>query len=99
MKNLKRKNLYRDFKYQAEHQGWVFEDYRMYKKFKHYEVDIEFCIDDFCLGIYDKQTLELLEPKQRCSSLMEAYVLAHLIIQEYENLPHKRNNKTSKDRA
>lgn len=82
MKNLKRKNKYRDFKYQAEHQGWVFEDYRMYKKFKNYEIDIEFCIGDFCVGIYDKN-LELLEDKIRCTSVLEAFVMSYVLQDKY----------------
>lgn len=64
-------------------EGWIFEQFRCYKKVGKLEIDIEFCIGDFCLGIYD-ESLSLLEPKQRCDNFWEAFIKSLLLEEKYE---------------
>lgn len=75
---------YEEFKTRAEELGWIFEEYRMYKKVGDKEIDIEFCIGDFCVGIYDKH-LELLEDKIRCTSILEAFVMSSMLKDKYSD--------------
>lgn len=73
---------YEQFIREAKQLGWVFEEHRMYKKVGDKEIDIEFCISDFCVGIYDKN-LELLEDKIRCTSVLEAFVMSYVLQDKY----------------
>ncbi len=70
------------FKKHCEDNGWTFEEYRMYKKVGRREIDIEFCIGDYCLGIYDEE-YSLIEPKDRCKTLLEAYVKSVVLEDKY----------------
>lgn len=64
--------------------GWKLDkDFYIYKKVGDKEMDIEFCIGDFCLGIYDKDKW-LIEPKQRCKNFMEAYIKSFLLEEKYK---------------
>lgn len=61
-------------KQDMENAGWVFNELYCYKMFGEYEIDIEFCIGDFCVGIYKDQ--ELVEPKLREPDFIQALLSA-----------------------
>lgn len=56
--------------------GWKFEDYYVEKKYKGYFISIEFCIGDYCTGLYSKKGKWLLESKFGCRDFTEAYLRA-----------------------
>lgn len=72
VKNQMPKDMYSSFK----KQGWKFSDFAMEKKVNNLYIDIEFCIGDFCVGVYSKNGKWLLEPKQRCSNFIEALLVS-----------------------
>lgn len=51
--------------------GWKWHKFYITKKVGTYEMAIEFCLKDRCLGIYNEGK-SLLEPKIRCKGLFEA---------------------------
>lgn len=52
--------------------GFTIDDYSIEKEFKGYHISIEFCIGDFCTGIYSKKSKWLLENKKSCDTFLEA---------------------------
>ena len=69
-------------KQDMENAGWIFNEYYCYKMFGEYEIDIEFCIGDYCVGIYKDQ--ELLEPKLREPDFIQALIRASYLQRIYE---------------
>ena len=65
-----------------EKHGWTFSTFYCYKKTDSFEVDIEFCIGDYCVGAYD-ENLNLLEPKIRNETFIQAYLNAIILLEKY----------------
>ncbi len=73
-------------KERMEEQGWIFNEFYCLKKVDHgREIDIEFCIGDCCVGIYD-ESLSLLEPKIRCGNALMALVEATELEEKYKSI-------------
>jgi len=73
-----RKKVWKEQKKLMKKQGWKFDEYSMEKIFSDRSVCIEFCIGDFCVGLYSEPGKGLLEPKKRCESFIEAITTAYL---------------------
>lgn len=61
--------------------GWVFADHYAFFKLDDYEVGIEFCIGDFCIGVYrenkyDKGEMDLIAEKKQAYTAEQALVMA-----------------------
>lgn len=67
--------------------GWKFSEYSMEKKVGNRSICIEFCMGDFCVGLYSEPDKGLIEPKKRCETLIDAVAKAYL----YEFEDTKRN--------
>lgn len=50
--------------------GWKWHKFYISKYIGKYELDIEFCIGDCCVGVYENKFL--VEPKYRASNFWEA---------------------------
>lgn len=59
-----------------------------FKKVGEKEISIEFCIGDYCVGIYDKD-LNLIGQKKRCDGIAQAIVEAEVL----ENKEIAKNEK------
>ena len=64
--------------------GWKIEQYRAFKKVGKFEVDIEFCIGDYCVGLYD-ENLSLLEPKHKMSDIDSAIHMGEVLARKCAN--------------
>ena len=64
--------------------GWVKEKLYAYKMVGKYEITIEFCYGDFCVGIFDEKK-DILEPKQSCPTVTDALVKAAMLAEKYKN--------------
>jgi len=58
--------------------GFTIDEYSIEKEFKGYHISVEFCIGDFCTGIYSKKNKWLLEKKKSCTSFIEALLNVEL---------------------
>ena len=64
--------------------GWVKEKFYAYKMVGQFEITIEFCDGDFCVGIFNEKHL-LLESKQSCPTVTDALVTAAALEKKYKN--------------
>lgn len=71
--------------------NWVFEEYMIYRNFGEYQICIEFCIGDFCVGIY--KATELQEPKITTYDILEALVAASQLEEKYNKSVSVINKK------
>lgn len=63
--------------------NWIFDEYMIYRHFGEYQICIEFCIGDFCVGIY--KATELQEPKKATQDILEALLVASQLEEKYNN--------------
>lgn len=71
-----------------EEQGWKIHDFYMEKPAGKLWIDIEFCMGDFCTGIYSEKGKWLLEPKKRCETFIEAIVHSLILQARVEQGEH-----------
>ena len=71
---------------------WTFDVNIVFKKIENYTIIIEFCLDDFCVGIYEGQ--KLLEAKRSEVDIVEALLCAAKLEEKYcqtISLIHNKN--------
>ena len=65
--------------------GWTLEEFHTFKKITPTrEITIEFCLGDYCVGVWEGDEKRLLQPKVRCDTLPEALVKADSLEKIYQ---------------
>lgn len=64
--------------------GWKFEPFFGSKIVGEYEIGVETCIGDFCVGVYDADTKFIIGEKTSFKKEEDAWEHAFSLVKEYE---------------
>lgn len=71
-------------KFEVPEELSAFAPRALIKKQNGYEITVEFCIGDHCVGVFDEE-LSIMEPKFRAKNLAEAFKAAMKFEKKYFN--------------